>query len=129
MEGSTKFKGTALEKVHLNAILHRHFLLLLYPDSKGIAIGDSAFYGSSIRGSLSLPKSVTKIGKDAFSNCRSISNTLYLAATNVGRRAFEEKEASAGSDEEGDSEPAVSFCRNWIHRSFDCKTFYNSKSR
>ena len=137
VEGCTKFKGTVLIEngkigdSSFEGYTSSPFSLLINPDSKNsFTIGDRAFYGSSIRGPLSLPKSVTKIGKDAFSNCRSISNTLYLAATNIGRRAFaysafsgiltieiEEKEAS-GSAETGDYKPAVS-------SGFDETTFYN----
>ncbi|KAK8876267.1 hypothetical protein M9Y10_006462 [Tritrichomonas musculus] len=53
----------------------------------GSSIGDRAFYGSTLRGPLSIPSGVS-IGEEAFSHCESINTPLYIATNLVGEGAF-----------------------------------------
>lgn len=55
-----------------------------------VEIGDQAFRGQSIT-SISIPKTVTKIGNYAFNGCKSLTGDLIIpeGVTEIGERAFE----------------------------------------
>ena len=62
---------------------------IVLPDNL-TAIGDNAFYGQSIRGSLIIPEGVTRIGENAFGMCGNLTGVLSLPSTlsSIGRSAF-----------------------------------------
>ena len=62
---------------------------IVLPDNL-TAIGDNAFYGQSIRGSLIIPEGVTRIGENAFGMCDNLTGVLSLPSTlsSIGRSAF-----------------------------------------
>lgn len=62
---------------------------IVLPDNL-TAIGDNAFYGQSIRGSLIIPEGVTRIGEYAFWGCDNLTGVLSLPSTlsSIGRSAF-----------------------------------------
>lgn len=63
---------------------------IVLPDNL-TAIGDNAFYGQSIRGSLIIPEGVTRIGEYAFWGCDNLTGVLSLPFTlsSIGRSAFD----------------------------------------
>lgn len=66
-----------------------HLYTLLLPDTL-TAIGDYAFKGQMLVGSLQIPEGVTTIGEGAFANCKSLTGTLSLSSVlqTIGRSAF-----------------------------------------
>ena len=55
-----------------------------------VAIGDSAFSGSSVSGSITLPDRLQTIGDSAFVNCSLLTGSLTIpdSVTSIGRYAF-----------------------------------------
>lgn len=94
-QGCTNLKGTIFltSETHIgndvfNGLKSSGFTLYITSEQNdNIKIDDRAFYESSLRGPLTIPKSVTHVGKDAFSLC-SINGELTLEGTGFGRRAF-----------------------------------------
>ena len=66
---------------------------------KVVAIGDGAFKGNIYIQDVTVPKSVTSIGAEAFMNC-SNAYVLYPAAASVGKDAFK---GCKGSESYGDA--------------------------
>ena len=63
---------------------------LVLPDNLK-AIGDRAFYGQSLSGSLIIPEGVKEIGESAFCGCENLSGNLSLPSTlvEIGSYAFD----------------------------------------